>query len=224
MNPTIDHNTDEHEDIVLLLPWYVNQSLEPAEQARVKAHVRGCLECRRELQTLGQIEQTLQEPEDVLKLAARASYRDLQRRIATPAVRPADVAGLPAHARKRNSRLRALTSLALAASLLLLAAPLALHRFGGVEFLDYQTLANRGAPEQGQLRVVFAPDLPFVKMDQLLRSIGGEVVGGPNTAGAYTIRLSAAHADPRTTVDFLRRQPGVVLAEPVLQAATGEQP
>lgn len=222
MNPNIDQYPDEHDEIVLLLPWYLNQTLEPAEQARVKTHVRSCLECRRELQSLGQLEQALHQPEDPLNLAARVSFRQLQKRVAASPAEPAEVVPLPATSRKRPSRQRIFTSLALAASLLLLAAPLALHRFSEIQLMDYQTLSNRGAPEQGHLRVVFAPDLPFVQMDQMVRTIGGEVVGGPNTAGAYTIRLTANDANPGATVDFLRHQPGVLLAEPVLRAAAGE--
>jgi len=222
MNPT-HHHSDEHDDIVLLLPWYVNQTLEPAELARVKTHVRGCLECRRELQVLGQIEQALQQPDDPLDLAAHASFRQLQERIAPAAgTQPANVVPLPAKSAKKPGRLGKLTSLALAASLLLLAAPLALRHVGQDQPLDYQTLSNRSAPEQGHVRVVFAPNLPFAEADQLLRSIGGQMVSGPNSAGAYTVRIDAAKPDPDATAEFLRQRPGVLLAEPVLQAAVGE--
>jgi hypothetical protein len=223
MTPNIDQHTDEHDEIVLLLPWYVNQTLEPAEQARVKAHVRSCLECRRELQNLGQLEQALQQPEDPINLAARVSFRQLQQRISASTAAPAAVATVPSIPRKSPARrLRSLTGLALAASLVLMAMPLALHQWGNDRPAEYQTLSNRGAAERGDVRVVFAPSLPFVQMDQMVRTVGGEVVGGPNTAGAYTIRLTADDANPGATVDFLRHQPGVLLAEPVLRAAAGE--
>jgi len=38
-----------------LLPWYVNRTLEPQEEAKVAAHVRGCSICQREVNDLAKL-------------------------------------------------------------------------------------------------------------------------------------------------------------------------
>ncbi|MEO7009989.1 MAG: zf-HC2 domain-containing protein, partial [Caldimonas sp.] len=40
---------EEHRAIELLLPWYVNGSLEPDETAEVEAHLHACATCQTEL-------------------------------------------------------------------------------------------------------------------------------------------------------------------------------
>lgn len=40
---------DEHEDVRLLLPWYVNETLDAAERSRVERHVERCERCNAEL-------------------------------------------------------------------------------------------------------------------------------------------------------------------------------
>ena len=42
---------DEHEDILLLLPWHVTGRLSPHEQACVEAHLEACAECRAEVRS-----------------------------------------------------------------------------------------------------------------------------------------------------------------------------
>ena len=43
---------DEHREIDLLLPWYVNGSLEEPERDRVRLHIQGCQLCQQEVPLL----------------------------------------------------------------------------------------------------------------------------------------------------------------------------
>lgn len=43
---------DEHREIDLLLPWYVNGSLDGPERERVRLHVQECYFCQQELPLL----------------------------------------------------------------------------------------------------------------------------------------------------------------------------
>src|SRR5258708_21310213 len=43
------HGQDGHENVWLLLPWYVNGTLEAAERRLVDEHLVGCALCREEL-------------------------------------------------------------------------------------------------------------------------------------------------------------------------------
>ena len=46
----------DHDEIDLLLPWYVNDTLEPAEHDRVTRHVTSCAECRESVSLLAEIQ------------------------------------------------------------------------------------------------------------------------------------------------------------------------
>jgi hypothetical protein len=226
MNSPISQHTEEHDDIALLLPWYVNQSLDADEQERVRAHLRDCLICRRELQNLTAVQSSLQQDANALDFSARASFRNLQERLAQPA-RPSAVTPFRAEPPRRLRPSRPLVALALAASVLILVAPIAIQRLAPPATTEFETLSNRspqGSANAGQLRVVFAPELPNRQMENLLRSIGGQLVSGPNTSGAYTIRLEGQNAGSVDAISFLRRQEGVVLAEPVMHADAGPRP
>ena len=48
---------DLHQQILLLLPWYLNQSLEQGEQKQVEKHIAHCLLCRRELISLRKLKE-----------------------------------------------------------------------------------------------------------------------------------------------------------------------
>jgi Putative zinc-finger len=47
---------DEHREIDLLLPWYVNGSLDEPERERVRLHVQECHLCQQEVQLVSLIQ------------------------------------------------------------------------------------------------------------------------------------------------------------------------
>lgn len=212
MNEFNPHRPGEHEEIALLLPWYVNQTLEDGELARVRAHLRHCLVCRREVQSLRALSTTLAEaplPEPVPK----AAFARLQRRLPP---RPAPVHGRPPWRGSRFPLPRA--ALAAAASLLLVAA-LAGVGFQVSQPTAFYTLASPPptTPAGGEIRLVFAQQLPQEQIDALLRHIGGRIVAGPNAMGAVAIRLDEGGKPVQAAaLAFLRQQKGVVLAEPII--------
>ena len=46
-----------HEDLELLLPWYVNETLSPAEHEAVSRHIAECAECREHVTLLEQVQE-----------------------------------------------------------------------------------------------------------------------------------------------------------------------
>jgi hypothetical protein len=211
MNGLNPHRPGEHEAVALLLPWYVNHSLEGEEQARVQAHLRHCLVCRRELMGLQTMAASLAEA-PLLDLKPGAAYARFQRRLP-----PRAVAAPPVATRRRRFRPSAPRWLAAAAAMLLLALPLSLTWQAEQPTAGFRTLSDRPpAKTGGNLRLVFAPELPAERIAKLLQEVGGQVVDGPSAVGAYAVRLE--RADPQAALAFLRRQEGVLLAEPIRTA------
>ncbi len=86
---------------------------------------------------------------------------------------------------------------------------------------DYYTLsaARPGTSAGAKLRVVFAKSLPDAGIDALLEQIHGQRIEGPNSAGAYTVKLDAGKdgVDVTAAVALLRNEQNVLLVEPVLE-------
>jgi hypothetical protein len=67
--------------------------------------------------------------------------------------------------------------------------------------------------------VVFAPDAPLNKVNELLRQIDANIIAGPSEAGVYTLSASAGK-DVQRIIVTLRAHPEVLFAEPS-QTAVG---
>jgi hypothetical protein len=67
------------------------------------------------------------------------------------------------------------------------------------------------------------------QIKQLLISLQGQIVGGPSSVGAYTVRIASgdhSHQAVLAALDRLRHHPGVLFAEPaqpvaILNGGTG---
>ena len=103
-----------------------------------------------------------------------------------------------------------------AAAALLLALPLGWRQFQATQSTDFYVLADP-ARTTGDVRLVFSKPLPPAEIGAMLREIGGSLVEGPNSMGAYAIRLGedGKLADMGAALAYLRRQEAVVLAEPI---------
>jgi hypothetical protein len=227
---------------MLLLPWYVNQSMANVERQQVEEHLRSCLLCRRELVVLRKLAAAVKQCSE-LDVAAEASFAGLLAKMQStaPTYQPsASVGNQPLSGFKKhvkvgtglfantNLRHRLMhylgstgTRLAIVASLLLAMAPLVMQHQQLSAPADYYTL-SAAKPELAagpRLRVVFSKSLPDSGIDSLLAQIRGQREAGPNTLGAYTVKLDVDKDSPDVTaaIAFLRSQPDVMLAEPVPQ-------
>ncbi len=239
MNTTTkpESGTDLHEATQLLLPWYMKDALDADERQQVERHVRTCLSCRRELLAINKLAAAVVQSTD-LDVAAHASFANIRDKLQIPApkapllpVRPtADKdgsEGLGSYTKKTLAKrlspyLGPLGKpLALAATVLLAMLPLALQDRGTSPTSGYYTLSdNKPTPAPGvRLHVVFAKDLPESHINQMLASIHGQRVGGPNSVGAYTVQLDAATGQPdaAAAIAFLHQHKEVLFAEPALE-------
>ncbi|HEV8240732.1 MAG TPA: zf-HC2 domain-containing protein [Thermoanaerobaculia bacterium] len=201
-----------------LLPWLVNETLEPAEHAAVEAHLAVCGECRLETER------------------CRALQLEVRSAEVAPSPHPAQLAQLMRRVDEveRTSRRPRLVRLlgarkvnvwwALAAQAAAVVVLLAVI-FWPSPPSRFRTLSDPAPPvtmtaSQQQVRVVFTPNATEAEMRRVLLEVRGEVVGGPSPLGAYTIAVpGGAEAEPLALVlDHLREDPHVRFAEPVAGA------
>ena len=244
MTQQISASNDQHQQIQVLLPWYLNKTLEQDELQQVESHLRNCMLCNRELVTLRKLAAAVKQSSD-LDAAAEASFAKLREKLQPPdplrkkplpsnnqprlvwSRKPAAAApGLSVNVANRYSQLLSLRGssvkhFAIAASILLAIIPLVMQYGRSTATTDYYTL-SAAKPESltgTKLHIVFSKSLPNADIDLLLEKIHGQLVEGPNSVGAYTVRLGADKnsQDLTAAVALLRNQQNVLLVEPVIE-------
>jgi hypothetical protein len=227
-----------HEEMSLLLPWYANGTLSAVESDRVKQHLGVCLTCRKDLAQLETIARSVAH-EALVEISPKPAFDRLMARIqADQDARP--VAAAPAGERKplrswlqnasafiSETLLTHRMGAALATLLLAVFVPLLLRGTGSGVGNDYHTLATTGGMnrfEKTDVRVVFDAKVTEGEISQLLNAVQGRIVDGPSSLGVYTVRIQEADgASPVSqAVSRLRRDKGVMLAEPALAPAADE--
>jgi hypothetical protein len=202
-----DRHSPEHRAAQRLLPWLLSGTLEGAELALVREHLRGCTACRhdleweRRLRAAGQSQPALDADAALGRLTQRLS-----------------------HPPPRFDTLRRWVQ-ALAARDAGWWRPLAVTQFGAIAALAalllirpdpidarYRLLAA-GAPVQGDLVVAFRPDTPERELRRILEDSGTRVLDGPTAAGAYV--LAARASTPAHALARLRAEPAVMLVQPL---------
>jgi len=186
----------EHSAVDALLPFYVNGTLQGGELDRVKQHLEGCEECRREAEWLRNVfvacEAIVPVPED-------SPFADTGRMRVS-----AGWAATQPWAR------------------MLLAAQLAAVAVLGTMLVSetrddapYRTL---GAPVRGvaagdSIAVRFDPTITESEMRRLLDSAGARIVDGPTATAAFLLEVPVGHSD--AAVQKLRAERKVLFAEPL---------
>jgi hypothetical protein len=217
--------TDPHQQIRLLLPWYLNQSLPFEEHRRVEIHVRDCPACRQELEGLENFAQALTEmPEP--EGDAEASFAALRLKLSP---RKADHAQAFDSANAAQYRKtpppggrQYFIRYAMAATLLLATVPLIRYTLQISSSEAYATLSDAKpvSPSRNELRIVFAKSLSNAEISAVLAEIHGQQVGEPNSIGAFTVRLEGGQDSPaqmQNAIALLRSRRDVLLAEPVVR-------
>lgn len=215
-----------HQDISLLLPWYVNKTLQGAEIKIVENHLKVCSTCTREMATLHKLAVAVQQ-EGSIDSAAQVSFSQLKKRIhgtdETSQEKAPKVVAFPGQ-RQWYSKLcpqyliLPRPALAMAAVLLL---SLLIPRFfdtGTVQINEYRTLsiAENPAVSQNTIRVIFSYDTKQPQINEILASVHGQIVGGPTAQGVYRVAIKSELAphDVLGVVASLRKNTNVIFAEP----------
>ena len=185
-----------HVNCLELLPWYLNQTLDASERLAVEAHLEACARCRDEV---GFLEAVQSSARVVNHPPIRDRFDELLARIDRPKV----------VAIRASPLVRWLVvgqAAAIVALLAILLWPAANSDSGG-----YQTMSDRGIAEPTDavvLWVMFDERATEADMRALLESIDAQIVAGPNTAGAYALRVGGVPVEVRAQAEILERLRG----------------
>ncbi|HEX7113536.1 MAG TPA: zf-HC2 domain-containing protein [Steroidobacter sp.] len=193
---------DTHRECWELLPWIANERASSEDRAKVEEHLRECERCRNELEAQRRLRDAIRSGEPIL-LAPQASFQKLMRRIdgfeSGEIERPRATPLKSAH-RPRKARPVSWLGIAAAVQALAIAALFGALWWQAEQSLTaprYVTLTSRPAVAPGPvIRAVFADDARLEEINELLRSVGAQIVSGPSIAGVYTVALPAGRSKP----------------------------
>ncbi len=198
----------DHEQAMSYLPWLPQEDLEPSLRRRLLAHLDRCAECRQELLFISELRGALDvtamddtAASATSPLDVESSLASVMRRIdhAQPPATTAEAVGAPRLDRGLSTARPQRMTLALAAGLVLavmvgfMLRPLLLKPVPGT----YQTLSD-GTEEPGgtkppvhstQVTIAFQPETSIQRMQAILRSVDGQIVGGPSALGVWSVAL-----------------------------------
>ena len=196
-----------HEEAQRLLPWYVNDTLDPQDRAAVETHLATCAECRDELEE----ERALRAHIATIPVDASQGFAALRDQIEA---RKAAAPLTPANDTRPFLRRPVALGWALAAQAAMLALVIGLTAIPRQEPKPlYHALGSAPETAAGNVLAIFKPDLTEGDMRALLASVGAKVVEGPNASNAWVLRVPAANR--AAALGKLRADGHVLLAEPV---------
>jgi hypothetical protein len=221
-----------HEDINLLLPWYLNGTLEGDELDTVKRHISQCAPCAREVEELNLIRSAIAESNEKLNEMLSVPVGDMERNIMdrisvfensretkTAAPRPYERESLWSKVAGFFDRFTVLSTVPAGAIALIvlqfalivgLAAKLSFEKPEGYEVLSGVTKTDGKGPI---IFVAFQESATEKEIRETLGQIGGRIVDGPKEGGLYIVDLPDK-LKPGVTVDTviegLKSKPGVI--------------
>ncbi|MCH9697785.1 MAG: hypothetical protein K0U68_06765 [Gammaproteobacteria bacterium] len=217
-----DQQLDHHE-IYPALPWYVNDSISDAERLKINDHLVNCLTCRVEVEQLKQLSNlVIRSNQD--ELSGHPAFARLRSQITHHPQTKASVQGWLAQ------RIQHIEHTMLKPGLLAIATVIVVTLtwfvFNNQPVPDigqkpgYHTLSSQTADvmQTTDIRVVFSENTRPTAIQQLLATIGAEIVSGPSVNRAYRVRLTLNNHNQHqlAVLQRLRTNPHVLLAEPAI--------
>ena len=182
---TDNRQLHDHDAIDLLLPWYVNDTLEPAEHDRISIHVAICAECRENVSLLAEVQSAV----------VRNEATPIVPQPRVDALLESISAGNPSYHRDRQQWK---TFLAAAAVTLLLIATLIFSnqedRSESPQRFETATSSQAGASMDYVLTIQFESGTSLAERERVLQDIGARDISGGSIEGSFRVivQLSAA--------------------------------
>ena len=210
------HEHFSHEQVVELLPWLVNDSLDELEKEAVLEHAHACVICRRELSSLQQIRDSISDPSSTLPIpepdmrrvnaqidnfiGRQYSWQDLLTRFRDFFSSPGRIAFA-------------------AQSIVLLALTMVLV-WPEPEDAQFEMLTQTDRLPNGRyVRVVLSPDIQQSQLRIFLDEYELTIVDGPSNRGVYTLGVASRTQNTDILVSSLQGDPIVLFAQPVIIGA-----
>ena len=221
-----------HQEVNLLLPWYVNGTLQPDERQLVESHLKGCLRCKAELVEQQELSHRVGNA-DPLTHRAEKAFAALNEKIRQTETLSLHDEPRPASPFKMISRrIKSLRTNRNMSKLSMLAqAAIVLLVFGFLYRADYFYVQNTKDPQfrtlssspitrlhTDEIQVVFDETIKLKQINQILREISGEIVSGPSAYGVFIVRIDGANKKIAESIAALRSNNHVIFAEPAVAA------
>ncbi len=213
----------KHQEIIEVLPWYVNGTLSQPERAAVVQHLdSGCQECIREVANLTAMHKLVvavgdeaPEPSPFLLDRALAEIEDYERTRVGQKQEPSQ-SWLSTLRESWWPRTPVFARMALVAqmALLLVVGGIAVYQHSHPEVV-YTTASGPSTAKAGQstISVVFNEKASERDIRQTLEEIHGTIVDGPTPQGTYTVQLPIRPeqtAELDKVLQTLSRKPQVI--------------
>ena len=215
----MNHDTTPHSQIWELIPWVANGTATPAQQQRVEEHLRDCGDCRDEYAQQCRFLAGMQL-DDIAPPAAEPALRRLMQRIDAAEPMAAPAAPVSARLASRSVPWLAAAVVVQAIGLALLGSALVQRQ--PPTRADYVTLSQAAAaPDGAAVRLVAAPEMDLASLRRVLGETGLHIVqsNADNSIFGLAAVKPATAAEIAEAIARLRREPGVLLAEPVAGTA-----
>jgi len=194
----------EHDDVDLLLPWYVNGTLAATEQARVRRHLAACADCR---------------DNSALLSSLQSSVRHAGAVPIVPAPRPATLlAAIDRDARRPARRRMGIAAASVAALLLITVAFMVVGERDTSPLPQYETVTS--APQRTTMDYVlairFEAATTAAERQRVLRQLNAHDISAGADDGAYRVTVSLAPgslAELEAYTDSVQALPGVRSAQ-----------
>ena len=223
------HPDHLHQEVWELLPWYANGTLERQELQQVERHLATCTVCQAELLRCRNMAAGVQAIVEVAWAPSADHFAQLMARIDAATTQPSwrkrwwqaccaryrDVCAV-----LQSTPLTIRWTLAAQGTLVLVLAGILVWRtlLPTGPYHTLSTASRPGLPTPMQLRVVFADDMTAHEIRTLLTHIGGTIVQGPSSVGAYTVAVShppSSSTEISAVLEVMRTHHKVRLAEPL---------
>ena len=226
-------SSDDHDELLYLIPGYVKDKLTAGENAAVKQHLSDCNICRQEVLNCQALANSLPVPTESWKPSAAHFSKILAQVDKLEAAEKLEKsasttpkAGFFKHISQLFAQTPRPVRWTLAAESLAFAMLVTFVVLPGVSNLKkdqsgaFETLSNTetSAISSGQmLRVVFRDEITAKELSDLLLKTKAQIRQGPSAVGAYTVELPSGDAAQAQAA--LRAHPKVKLVLPVETAA-----
>ena len=175
---------NEHQEIEMLLPWFVTGQLDAGEKAQVDAHVLVCPECRLLLAQEHRLKAEVAAiPVPVPQFQMQSAFDNRGPSIASGAWRSASQAVETWKAKP----MRVAVFAAAQAAMLLIVFQLAQPTISPNR--EYRTLSSGEIGSKANAIIMFRDDTREADFRAILVSAGATIVGGPTESNIYYLRI-----------------------------------